>query len=324
MPNTAIKIWILVFPGFQLLDATGPAQVFATANDEADDAGHAHPYAVHLVSMTGGLVRSSSGLAMQTETVPRKAALRGATLLVSGGHGVEEAVHDKALVAWIAKAHDSVSRCGAVCSGAFLLARAGLLDHRHAVTHWRDVDALRHHHPNVLVQDDALYVKDGHIYTSAGVTAGIDLSLSLLEEDLARHIALNVAKRLVVYYKRPGGQRQFSSALLAQADEGGLAEQLTDWLRPRLHLRIDVARMAASLALTPRTLHRRLREEADTTPAHLLGRMRLELACGLIESGRLSVKQVARKSGMGSEYKLRRAFMQQLGVLPSDYRARFA
>ncbi|RZI83713.1 MAG: helix-turn-helix domain-containing protein [Rubrivivax sp.] len=320
----AIKVWILVFPGFQLLDASGPAQVFATANDEADDAAHPHPYEVHLVSMTGGMVPSSAGLAMLTEVLPSRAALRGSTLLVSGGKGVEDALHDKTLISWITKAQGVAVRCGSVCSGAFLLAQAGLLNHRHAVTHWLDVDALKKHYPQVRVQDDALHTKDGNIYTSAGVTAGIDLSLSLLEEDLGRAAALNVAKRLVVYYKRPGGQRQFSSALLAQADEAGVMGQLTEWLRPRLRQAIDVKRMAASLALTPRTLHRRVRDEAGTTPAQWLNRMRLEAACALLETRHGSLKQVARQSGFGTEYKLRRAFLLKLGVLPSDYRARFA
>jgi transcriptional regulator GlxA family with amidase domain len=324
MSNAAIKIFVMVYPGFQLLDATGPAQVFATANDETDDAGQARPYAVRMVSMTGGLVASSSGIAVQTHALPGKAALQGATLLVSGGQGVNEAVHDRALVAWIAKAQHSVKRCGSVCSGAFLLAQAGLLNNRRAVTHWLDTKALQQRFPDVQVQDDALHVKDGPIYTSAGVTAGIDLSLSLLEEDLGRAKAMAVAKRLVVYFKRPGGQRQFSSALLAQTKGEGLLSQLTDWLRPRLHLAIDVARMATSQSLTPRTLHRRLRIETDTTPARLLNRMRLEAACALLESGRLSIKQVARKSGFGSEYNLRRAFVLTLGVAPSDYRARFA
>lgn len=320
MPN----IFIVVFPGFQLLDATGPAQVFATANDEAADAGHAHPYAVRMVSMAGGAVASSSGIAVHTEVLPGMAALRDATVLVSGGHGVNQAMQEAKLVNWIKRAHAGTPRFGSVCSGAFLLAQAGLLDHKRAVTHWLDVQALQQHFPAVQVQDDALFIKEGGICTSAGVTAGIDLCLSLVEDDLGRGTAMQVAKRLVVYFKRPGGQRQFSSALLAQSLGDGLAHQLTTWLQPRLHLAIDVARMAASQSLTPRTLHRRLREEAGTTPAQLLGRMRLEAACALLESGRLSVKQVARKSGFGSEYNLRRAFLLRLGVAPSDYRSRFA
>lgn len=324
MPKPPTKVFIVVFPGFQLLDATGPAQVFATANDEADDAKQVHPYAVRMVAMAGGAVASSSGIAVCTEPLPGKAALRGATVLVSGGNGVHKAAMDAKLIAWIKRAHASTQRCGSVCSGAFLLAQAGLLDDKRAVTHWLDVQTLQQHFPAVQVHDDALFIKDGGIYTSAGVTAGIDLSLSLVEEDLGRTTAMQVAKRLVVYFKRPGGQRQFSSALLAQSANGGLAHQLTAWLQPRLHLPIDVARMAASQSLTPRTLHRRLRDEADTTPAQLLGRMRLEAACALLESGRLSVKQVVRKSGFGSEYNLRRTFALKLGVTPSDYRSRFA
>jgi transcriptional regulator GlxA family with amidase domain len=326
MTVAPIKVWVMVFPGFQLLDATGPAQVFATANDEEASMGQARPYTVTLVSMQGGLVASSSGITVLTEVVPKatSSALRGGTLMVVGGQGVQSAIRDKALIAWIVRAAPLVARCCSVCTGTFLLAQAGLLDQRHAVTHWDSVEALKRYFPAVLVQDDAIYLKDGHIYTSAGVTSGIDLSLSLLEEDHGHTLPLRVAKQLVVYVKRPGGQRQFSSALLAQSREAGLVSQLATWLKPRLHQPIDVERMAASLSLTPRTLHRRLREEADVTPAQLLHRMRLETACGLLESGRLSLKQVASKSGFGTEYNLRRAFVLKLGVVPSDYRARFA
>jgi len=194
MPKPPTKVFIVVFPGFQLLDATGPAQVFATANDEADDAQQRRPYAVRMVSMGGGTVASSSGIAVCTEVLPGKAALRGATVLVSGGHGVHEAARHTKLITWIKRAHASTQRCGSVCSGAFLLAQAGLLDHKRAVTHWLDVQALRAHFPAVRVQDDALFIKDGSLYTSAGVTAGIDLSLSLGEEDLGRDTPMTVAK----------------------------------------------------------------------------------------------------------------------------------
>ncbi|MGH9886575.1 MAG: GlxA family transcriptional regulator, partial [bacterium] len=181
----------------------------------------------------------------------------------------------------------------------------------------------RRQHPDVQVYDDAIYVKDGSLYTSAGVTAGIDLCLSLVEEDLGRAAALSVAKRLVVYHKRPGGQRQFSSALLAQTSAGGLVEQLTRWIRPRVNQALDVEKMAAAVALSARTLHRRLQQESQVSPAQLLMRVRMELACMLLEAGVLSIKQVAAKSGFGSEYNLRRAFALHLGVLPREYRSRF-
>jgi len=322
-PALPQPVWVLVFPGFQLLDACGPVQVFATANDEAAEHGQPAPYRLGVVSLAGGPVVSSSGVVLQTQRPPPARGLRGATLLVAGGAGMAQAVADARLVRWLARAAPRVRRCGSVCTGAFLLARAGLLDGRKAVTHWRGVAMLRELHPAVDVHDDAIYLRDGALYTSAGVTAGIDLCLSLVEEDLGRGVALDVAKRLVVPLKRAGGQRQFSAELLAQANEGGVLARLSPWLQPRLHRALDVAAMAQAVALSARTLHRRLREEAGTTPAALLARLRLEAACRLLEDATVPLKQVARRTGFGSPYNLRRAFVRQLGVLPGDYRARF-
>jgi transcriptional regulator GlxA family with amidase domain len=323
---SAIDLWLLVFPGFVLLDATGPAQVFATANDEARDAGLPEPYRIHLVSAGGGLVTSTAGVALQTLPLPAPAALAGATLMVAGGRGLDDDLGPALappLIGWVGQAAGQVARCCAVCTGAFVLARAGLLDGRRAVTHWRDVAALRRQYPAVTVQDDAIYIRDGALYTSAGIAAGIDLALALVEEDRGRAAALAVAKRLVVFHKRPGGQRQFSSELLAQADPQGLHGQLCAWLRPRLQQQLDVEQMAAALATSVRTLHRRLRQEAGLSPAQLLLRLRMEAACALLERPGMTVKRAAHQSGFGSEYNLRRAFAAQLGVAPSDYLARF-
>ena len=319
------RVWIVVFPDFQLLDATGPAQVFATANDEAES----KVYDIRLVSHEGGLQRSSSGIAVDTFRWPRPSALDGATLLVSGGHGVDRAMRDARLVRGLCRARPRVQRCGSVCSGAFVLAAAGVLDGRRAVTHWRDTDALRRLFPAVHVQDDALFVHDGDVYTSAGVTAGIDLCLSLVEADLGRALALRVAKRLVVHLKRPGGQRQFSAELLAQAaqvaraDDQGVAARLTAWLKPRLHQRLGIDEMSAALAMSPRSLHRHLKLELGMTPARWLADLRVEAASALLEAGAGTMKTVARRSGFQNEYNLRRAFVQRLGVPPSDYKARF-
>ncbi|WP_444848555.1 GlxA family transcriptional regulator, partial [Duganella caerulea] len=222
-----------------------------------------------------------------------------------------------------AGAAGGLRRCCSGCTGAFVLARAGLLDGRSAVTHWMDAAPLQAQYPALRVLDDAIYVKDGPFYTSAGIAAGMDLALSLVEEDQGRGAALDTAKRLVVFFKRPGGQRQFSSELLAQAAPQGLHGRLTEWLRPRLRRHIDVEQMAAAFALSVRTLHRRLRQEAGVSPAQLLLRLRMEAACGLLERPGMSVKRAASQSGFGSEYNLRRAFAAQLGVVPSDYQARF-
>jgi len=325
-PNTT-DIWLLVYPGFVLLDASGPAQVFATANDEARDAGLPEPYRIRMIAAGGGPVMSTAGVSLLAEPLPAmEPGLGGATLMVSGGRGLESGdspALDAATIGWVTAAAAVVARCCAVCTGAFVLARAGLLDGRRAVTHWQDAAQLQRQHPALLVQDDALHIKDGRFYTSAGIAAGIDLALSLVEEDQGRAASLAVAKRMVVFFKRPGGQRQFSSELLAQAEPQGLRGLLTEWLRPRLRQQIDVEQMAAALSLSVRTLHRRLRQEAGMAPAQLLLRLRMETACALLERPGMTVKQAASQSGFGSEYNLRRAFAAQLGVAPSDYQARF-
>ena len=318
----AVDIWVLVYPDFLLLDATGPVQVFSSANDDACDANLPQPYRIHLVSKGGGAVSSSSGVAVLTRPLPR--SLRAdATLIVSGGRGCGVASVDAVTVRWIARACAVARRCCSVCTGAFLLAQAGLLDHRRAVTHWQDVQLFRQQYPAVLVHDDAIYMKDGSLYTSAGITAGIDLSLSLVEEDLGRLAAVSVAKRLVVFLKRPGGQRQYSSELLAQASDSGVAGELVQWLKPRLQQTLGVEEMAAAMAVSVRSLHRKLRLETDASPAQFLVRMRLDAACALLERADLSIKQVARQTGFGSEYNLRRAFAAHLGVVPTEYRSRF-
>lgn len=326
-PSLPIDVWVLVFPNFLLLDATGPVQVFSTANDEACDSGLTAPYRIHLIASGGGAVRSSSGISLLADPLPRR-PLAGATLIVSGGRvdDLPSAARptDRAALRWVARAGPAVARCCSVCTGSFVLARAGLLDGRRVITHWADVAALRREHPQIRVLDDALHIQDGKFHTSAGISAGMDLALKLVEEDLGREKALAVAKRMVLFLKRAGGQRQFSSELMAQSQVRGVSAQLTAWLRPRLHQHVDIAQMAAACALSVRSLHRKLREEVDLTPGQLLARLRMERACGLLEQPGMTVKHAAWQSGYGSEYNLRRAFSIQLGVLPSEYQSRFA
>ncbi|MBD8658268.1 helix-turn-helix domain-containing protein [Oxalobacteraceae sp. CFBP 13730] len=320
-------IWLLVFPDFLLLDATGPTQVFSTANDEASDAGLQPPYRIHLVAAGGGAIMSSSGVSLLSSPLPTS-NLDGATMIVSGGRVValpsDAQPGGRVVLDWIAHAGATASRCCSVCTGSFVLARAGLLDGRRVVTHWADVQALRSEHPSLLVLDDALHVRDGKYYTSAGISAGMDLALNLVEEDLGREAALAVAKRMVLFLKRPGGQRQFSAELLATTKPLGVSAQLTTWLRPRLAQHVDVGQMASGCALSERSLYRKLHQEVGLTPAQLLARLRLEHACSLLEQPGMMVKQAARQSGYGTEYNLRRAFIMHLGVLPSEYQSRFS
>lgn len=315
-------VHILVFPRFQLLDAAGPAQVFASANDELARAGQAPAYAITVNSVDGGVVTSTAGLSLDSQPLPAPAHLHDATLLVAGGHGVVDAMRHATILEWLRTAEPPTRRCCSVCTGAFVLAASGLLDGRQVATHWDAAARLAQHFPALEVRDDAIHVRDGKFHSSAGVTAGIDLCLALLEADLGRELALGVAKRLVVHMKRPGGQRQFSSELLAQAAPEPIRQHLTDWLRPRLHQHLDVETMAVATGLSARSLHRHLHRQG-TSPARLLLELRLELACRLLEQGGGSLKAIARKSGFGSLYNLHRAFVRRLGVAPSDYRGFF-
>ncbi|BAN50625.1 GlxA family transcriptional regulator [Metapseudomonas resinovorans] len=317
------RVLLLVFPDFQLLDASGPAEVFAAVTEHLPRAAGA-AYVLQGISAEGGLVRSSTGLELMSEALPEPADLAGSTLLVAGGYGVQRAMGQGRLARWLKEAVPRVARCGSVCTGAFLLAQAGLLDGRPVVTHWKYAPLLQRLFPKLLVQEDALFVRDGRFYSSAGVTAGMDLCLSLVEEDHGRPVSLQVAKGLVMYLRRPGGQRQFSAELLAQqAPAGGVLEQLVHWLRGRLHETLDIETLALQAAMSPRSLHRHCQAELGVTPARLLMQLRLEEACRLLEAGATSLKRTAQKTGFGSEYNLRRAFVQALGVTPSEYRQRF-
>jgi transcriptional regulator GlxA family with amidase domain len=318
--TSAHQVFMVVFPGFLLLDAAGPLQVFSTADDEAAKTSQNPRYRLRTVSVSGGLITSAAGLPVLTETLPPPAKLQGATVLVAGGDGTPQAMQSKRLLAWLQKVAPRAARCGSVCTGSFILAQAGLLDGRRAVTHWHDAPLFKRLFPKVRLLDDAIHVRDGHVYTSAGITAGIDLALSLVEDDHDRALSLRVAKRLVVPLRRSGGQRQFSAELLAQVDEAhGLVTQLSAWLKPRLKQALSVSDMAHALSMSERTLHRQLIQHTGQSPARFLNRLRLERACALLESGQPAIKRVVQQTGFGSEYNLRRAFKQALGVSPTEY-----
>ncbi|MCP8465445.1 helix-turn-helix domain-containing protein [Pseudomonas sp. ZM23] len=321
---TTHRVLLVIFADFQLLDATGPAEVFAAVAEHLPLRGDHVGYRLQAVSPDGGLMRSSTGLELMTEALPEPPSVAGCTVLVAGGYGVQKAMSQGALARWLAAVEPHALRCGAICTGAFLLAQAGLLEGRPVVTHWRYAALLQRMFPGLRVLEDALFVRDGRIYSSAGVTAGMDLSLSLVEEDHGREVSLQVAKGLVMYLRRPGGQRQFSAELLMQqAPEDGPLERLVRWLREHLHEPLDVEDMAAWLAISPRTLHRHCQGALGITPAKLLLQLRLDAACRLLEGGGSSLKRVALQSGFASEYNLRRAFVQVLGVTPGEYRQRF-
>lgn len=317
----------VLFDDALALNIAGPAEVFASANRLS---GESVPlYELIYLSTTGGLVRTWSGVAIQTQSIATVDVHRLDTLIVVGGVTVVEAMRDAALIEWIAHASTVVRRTCSVCTGAFLLAAARLLDGRRAVTHWAAVDDLSAQFPAVDVQVDPIYINDGNIWTSAGISAGIDLALTLVTVDHDRRLSLAVAKDLVVFLHRPGGQAQFSRTLAAQADAGmrGIKSRLKTlhaWIVEHLDEDLSVERLAARMKMTSRTFARNFVGVYGRTPAKLIEDLRLETACRHLEENHVSIKRIAHLCGFGDEERMRRAFMRRLQVSPAGYRERFA
>jgi transcriptional regulator GlxA family with amidase domain len=321
IPPTQRRVEVLAFPDVQLLDVAGPLQVFTAANEQAARVGAPAPYAICVVAPDGMQIRATSGLTFATDPLPEPAGPLD-TLIIAGGQGVMPAAEDPRLVDWLRARAGAARRTASVCTGAFLLAAAGLLDRRRAVTHWEYCDLLGRRYPAVTVDPDPIFVHDGPIWTSAGVTAGIDLSLALVEEDLGRAIALGVARHLVVFLKRPGGQAQFSAALSLQSADDRFAD-LHGRLREHLDEDLSLARLAAFAGMSERTFLRRYRDATGLTPARAIERLRVEAARQLLAETRLPAKRIAARCGFGSEETMRRSFVKLQGVSPQDYRRRF-
>lgn len=312
------RVVILAFPSIQMLDVTGPSEVFSMAHRRANGA-----YRLELVAPTAASIAASSGLRL----VPDRAigACRGPidTLMVAGGAGTADALEDEALVRWIASAAARSRRVASVCNGAFLLAAAGLLDGRRATTHWAACDELARRHPAVRVERDPIFVRDGHVASSAGVTAGIDLALSFVEEDLGPAAALEVARWLVLFLRRPGGQSQFSASIAGQAAEREPLRELQGWIADNLDAELSVAALAERVFMSPRNFARAFRREVGLTPAAYVEAVRVERARTALEAGEAPVEQVARSCGFGTVETMRRAFRRRVGASPSEYRSRF-
>ena len=318
-PPSARTVEFLAFPDFQLLDVTGPLQVFASANDWAAGQGHPAPYRVRTVALAKS-VASTAGLAVACGRLPT-ARQAVDTLVVSGGRGVHAAAQEPRLVRWIANRASDARRVVSICTGAFLLGAAGLLDGRRVATHWSDCDALARLHPAAKVEPDPIYVADGKIWSSAGVTAGIDLALALVEADIGHAAAIAVARDLVVFLKRPGGQAQFSAALALQG--GDRFADLHGWIAGHLRARLDVPALAARAGMSERSFVRRYGQETGLTPARAVERIRVEAARQVIATTSLSVKSVVARCGFGSPETMRRAFLRQIGATPQAYRVGF-
>jgi transcriptional regulator GlxA family with amidase domain len=320
-PGAIRTIEVLPFPGVQLLDVTGPIQVFATANEYVASAGGTPPYRLKLVTQGGEGVVSSAGVMLTAGPLSHhREALD--TLLVAGGPGVEAAAENRTLVDWLGQRAAQARRVASVCTGAFLLAAAGLLDGRRAVTHWKDCARLAQRFPAVHVEPDPIFVRDGPVWTSAGVTAGIDLALALVEQDLGRSMALAVARHLVVFLKRPGGQAQFSATLALQAADDRFGA-LHDWISGHLGDDLSLSVLAGRAGMSERSFSRHYAEATGQTPARAIERLRVEAARHLLSESRTPVKRIAQRCGFGSEETMRRSFVRLIAVSPQDYRSRF-
>ena len=313
------RIEILAFSNVQLLDVSGPLQVFCTANDVLRAAGEPDAYEVCVVGRTTEVI-TTSGLPLVTRLLP---ALNSEvdTLIVAGGRGVNEAMCDSDLLDWICARSAVAKRTASVCSGAFLLAEAGLLDGRRAVTHWARCSEFSKRYPNVKLDPDPIYVRDESVWTSAGITAGIDLTLAVVEEDLGRSMAAAVARQLVVYLRRPGGQAQFSTVLALQENTGRF-DRLHAWILENLRKDLSLASLAEQSNMSVRSFARHYRLATGLTPARAIEKLRVEAARQMLESA-APVSRVSRLCGFGSDETMRRAFLRNTGITPREYRERF-
>jgi transcriptional regulator GlxA family with amidase domain len=318
------KVVIVAYPGVQSLDVTGPLEVFdgaqrllqATSRRERG-------YEVSVVSRDGRALRTSSGLTVTPAA--RLSQVRGPidTLIVAGGSGHERAAEDGALIDWIARASRTARRTASVCTGAFLLARAGLLDGRRATTHWAFAAQLQRQHPDVAVASEPIFVCDGSIWTSAGVTAGMDLALALVEQDLDRDAALTIARHLVLFLRRPGNQSQFSATLVAQQPEREPLREIQRIVVEDVAGDHSVQAMAARAHMSPRHFARAFRAETGITPARYVEHVRVEAARRRLEDTSQPVARIAAGCGFGTAETMRRVFLRRLEVAPAEYRRRF-
>lgn len=322
-PTDPRPILMVAYPGIQLLDVVGPLEVFAAASEAVVQQGRGQGYVLEIASSAAGVVRASSGLTIGVDRAYEDLPDRIDTLIVAGGHGTEQAFQDPRVLACVRAAASRARRITSVCTGAFILAAAGLLDGRRATTHWQSVDLLATAFPRVEVDPDSIYVRDGSVWTSAGITAGLDLALALVEEDHGRDLALEVSRRMVFFLKRPGGQSQFSAQLAGQLAERDPLRDLQTFVIESPNTPHTVESLAERVGMSPRNFSRVFTKQVGQSPARFVERVRVEAARRRLEESSGSVEGVAREVGFGTAETMRRAFMRQIGVGPSAYRERF-
>lgn len=321
----ARRIAMFCFPDAQVIDVTGPLSVFATASQMLSADGLAPDlYSTTLLAADTAPVATSCGIRVIPDQTFEAADLAAIdTLLIAGGTGVQQVLGDRRLIDWIALAAGRVRRIASVCTGAFLLAEAGVLNGRRATTHWRYCAQLAHRYPAIEVEPDAIHVRDGSIYSSAGVTAGMDLTLALVEEDYDRHLALAIARDKVMYLKRPGGQSQFSATLAAQSGEDSRFGALQRWILDNPGAELSVPVLAERAAMSPRNFARLFTRHTGQTPARFVETARLDFCRRRLEESNARLESIAHDAGFGNSERLRKSFQRHFRISPLDYRRRF-
>ncbi len=321
-PRTLV---FLAYPQMGLLDLTGAQTVFWAATKAMAERG-LPGYTLHTASLAGGLMPTAEGLSVNTVALSQFDRAAIDTLIVPGAPAIQQAMADNtALVDWLRAASGTARRTASVCSGTFLLALAGLLDGRRAATHWAMCDMLKSGFPTIDVDVNAIFVQQDQVWTSAGVSAGIDLALAMVEADCGREVALQVARELVVFLKRPGGQAQFSQLLQAQTDDSAGFDTLHVWISNNLRdSSLTVERLAEQSCMSPRNFARVYKQKTGRTPAKALELFRIEAARRLLEDSQRNIDQIAELCGFGDEERMRYTFHRHLAISPRDYRERFS
>ena len=319
------RVAMVIFPELQVLDAVGPLEVFARANQVWRERNARGPdaYELLLVARSAGAVPTSTGFSLLAPLSLTEVRGPLDTLVVAGGNGVFAAGRDRALLRWLARQAPRARRVASVCTGAFLLAELGLLDGLRVTTHWSACEVLQQRYPKLRVDPDPIYVREGRIWTSAGVTAGMDLALALVEDDLGRDVALAVARRLVLFLKRPGGQSQFSVQLAGQLAGREPLRELQSWIAEHPGSDLTVEALAKRVGMSPRNFARVFTQQVGRTPARFVEESRVEAARRRLEESDDPVDAIAARTGFGSAETMRRAFLRVLRVNPASYRSRF-
>jgi transcriptional regulator GlxA family with amidase domain len=316
-------VWLLAFDGLQAIDLTGPHAVFGAANQvlQSRDRGQGR-YRLEVVSKEAGQVTAECGLRIGVDRLPDPRQPHH-TVLVSGGSGTRAASIDPDILSWLAAAGDSAERLACVCGGAFVAAAAGLLEGKRVTTHWARAEELARAYPSLEVEPDSIWCRDGNVWTSAGVTAGIDLALAIVEHDLGAEIAQLIARHFVVFLRRPGGQSQFAAPAWERRADTAPVRRAQDLVESDPSQDLSLAALARHVGMSPRHLSRRFQAEVGVSPTKYIERMRLVAARSHLESSAQGLDDVARRCGFGTTETMRRTFIRHLGVAPDDYRRRF-